>query len=67
MFNWEKFAQDVRVKIAKDNLQNKAVCQELGILPSTLSRLLAKGNKCNIDTIVKLCRWLKTSMDYYAK
>ena len=56
-FDWAKFSQEVRVKIAKDNLHYKDVGKQVGVLPSTLTRVLSKGAKCDIDTVIKLCRW----------
>jgi hypothetical protein len=57
-FDWDTFAKHVRIEIAKHDLQNKEVCMQLKILPSTLTRVLSQGKKCDIDTVIKLCKFL---------
>lgn len=58
----EKLAGMIRSKRGKLGL--RAAGAEIGISAPTLSRI-EQGNLPDIDTYVKLCKWLEVSTDYF--
>lgn len=47
----------VREKLATGRLSDRAAAREIGVSPTTIGRLL-RGEAVDVDTLVKVCRWL---------
>lgn len=52
------------IKSKRNNEGLRATAREIGISPSTLSRV-EKGNLPDIDTYLILCNWLEVSSDFF--
>lgn len=57
-----KFAEMIKSK--RGNTGLRQMSSEIGISPSTLSRV-EQGNLPDIDTYMKLCKWLEVSPNYF--
>lgn len=60
--NTSKFAEMIKSK--RGNIGLRQLSAEIGISPSTLSRV-EQGNLPDIDTYMRLCKWLEVSPDYF--
>ncbi|MEL6445670.1 MAG: helix-turn-helix transcriptional regulator [Bacteroidota bacterium] len=61
-----KLAAALRDKRSKNDLRVRAAAKEIGdVSPSTLSRV-EQGNLPDLDTYLRLCRWLERSPEYFA-
>ncbi len=58
----KKFSEMVKSK--RGSLGLRALSKEIGVSPSTLSRV-EQGNLPDIDTYLKLCDWLEVSSDFF--
>ena len=57
---------DVKNKICDDNIKTTDAKKRLGVSYWTLNRLLSpEGSNINLETYIKLCRFLKCSLDKY--
>jgi transcriptional regulator with XRE-family HTH domain len=57
-----KFSEMIKSKRGKIGLRQLST--EIGVSPSTLSRV-EQGNLPDIDTYIKLCKWLEVSPNYF--
>jgi len=60
----DKLAEVVRRKRGDEGL--RAVAYIVGVSPSTLSRV-EQGHVPDVDTYLRLCRWLDVSADFFSK
>lgn len=60
----QKFSEMIKSK--RGNIGLRVLSKEIGISPSTLSRI-EQGNLPDIDTYIKLCEWLDVSTEYFTK
>lgn len=59
----KKFSEMVKSKRGRVGLRTLAT--EIGISASTLSRI-EQGNLPDIDTYLKLCKWLEVTSDFFS-
>ena len=57
-----KFSEMIKSK--RGNIGLRQLSSEIGISPSTLSRI-EQGNLPDIDTYMTLCKWLEVSPDFF--
>lgn len=57
-----KFSEMIKSKRGKIGLRQLST--EIGVSPSTLSRV-EQGNLPDIETYIKLCKWLEVSPNYF--
>ncbi len=50
----------VREKLSAGRLSDRAAAREIGVSPTTIGRLL-KGEDIDVETLIKVCRWLKVA------
>jgi len=63
MINLKQFAADIRTKRGSAGLRAAAV--EIGTTAPTLSRI-EQGNVPDLDTFIRICKWLKKSPEDYS-
>ncbi len=59
MFDTHKFAEELRVAIARANVPQRQVAGELGIDPTTLSLLCNGHRRPNAETQARITAWLE--------
>jgi hypothetical protein len=64
-FDWESLWKEVEARRAWDALTYRAAAQQIGVNLSTLWRI--KIRPASVETLVKVCAWLKVPMDSFVK
>jgi transcriptional regulator with XRE-family HTH domain len=59
-----KLSQMIKSKRGDRGLRE--TCSEIGASPSTLSRI-EQGNLPDIETYIKICKWLEVSTDFFTE
>lgn len=58
------FAENFRTFMSEQNMSYNALAKATGIPQSTISGWINRGNKPNIDDIIKIADFFNTSIDY---
>ena len=64
-FDTERFSTTFKAHLNYGDSLRK-ISKKIGVSPATLSRVL-NGKNADINTILKVCDWMKAPMQYYIK